>query len=276
MYPTQDTNFNRFYTPLGKIRSNGSAIEYHIYPNVQWVVKNYGKTEEKWYSQVRNPKWGLREYSLDQRTIERFKNAMEEQAAIKQQQTQFYSQINKPLANVNPVDFPKSAAFTIYQHEYGITTAKSRMPILGTWAAADCVILALYDNKNKIAALAHIDAMEVKSLANIFKYVDVESTVAHLYGGSSALSFDKCLDIIEFIKSSGLKIENCALIEHSNGCASLAIDARNGKLYSPVEPHHLTPCDNVNFKIVSSICNLSQELTPLNKGYDGFNDLCEG
>lgn len=240
---------------------------------VQWVVKNYGKAEEKWYSQVIDPKWGIKEYSLDARSIEQFKTAMEEQAVVQQQQTQFYAQINKPLVNVNSVDFPKSAAFTIYQHDYGITTAKSRMPILGTWGAGPCVILALYNDKNKIAALAHIDTTaEVKSLENIFRHFDVESTVAHLYGGDSS-SFNKCLDIIEFIKSSGIKIETCALIEHSDGHASLAIDARNGKLYSSVESCDLTPCANEEGKMRSIACTFHQGNTPLHMGYDGLADL---
>lgn len=266
-------DFNPFHTPLGKIRPNGdSIIEYHIFPNVQWVVKNYGAADERWYSQkVEN--WGIKEYSLNERYIEHFKSEIEKQSIIEQQRKQLYLEINKPLANVNYVDFPKSAAFTIYQHEYGITTAKSRMPILGTWGASPCLILALYDDENEIAALTHIDSSrEVKSLTDIFRHFDLKSTVAHLHGGKQ-YSFDLCLDIVEFIKSRGIKIENCALIEHSNGNASLAIDARNGRLYSSVEPWNLTPCINEASKMRSIFHNAT--CNPLVMGYDGLNDLGE-
>ena len=108
-----NTNFNPFYTPLGKIRPNGdSIIQYRTESNVQWVVKNYGEPDVKWYRQVAN-KWGIKEYSLNEREIESFKTAMGEKIIIEERQKQFFAQINKPLANVNFVDFPKALAFTM-------------------------------------------------------------------------------------------------------------------------------------------------------------------
>lgn len=267
-----NTEFNPFFTPLGKIRNNGdSIIEYHVYPKVQWVVKSYGTVEEKWYFQVVDSNWCIKEYSLNERSIEQFKSEMEKQIVVEQQQKQFFSQINKPLVNANYVDFPKALAFTIIQHEYGITTEKSRMPILGTWGAGPCVIAALYDTKNKIAAVAHLDSTwDVKSLENMIRNFERESTVAHLYGGEQ-YSFDNCLDIIEVITNNGIKIENCALIEHSKGNASLAIDARNGRLYSHVKPSDLTPCENMGAKWEQLSKSVGR--TPLRKAYDGLIDL---
>lgn len=140
-----------FYTPLGNIRPNGDFfIQYRIKHNVQWVSKNHGKSDEQWYSQKVGNR-GLKESPLSER-----ESAMEEQSLFDEQRKQFFSEINRPLVNVNRVDFSKSAAFAIGVHQYGITTARSRMPILGSFAAGPCVICALYDIKNKIAGLAHI------------------------------------------------------------------------------------------------------------------------
>lgn len=105
------------------------------------------------------------------------------------------------------------------------------------------------------------------------RHFEIESTVAHLHGGAE-YALNDCLDIIEFIKGKQIHIENCALVEHSNGNASLAIDARNGRLYSLVGPNDLTLDENYETKM-EQLAKLRDECTPLSRAYDGLMDLNE-
>ncbi len=68
-----------FDTPLGNIYQKGKYIRCStIDPSVEWVVKNYGTKEEKWYSQVSGPEWIFKKYSLEERSIEQFRRVIEE------------------------------------------------------------------------------------------------------------------------------------------------------------------------------------------------------
>lgn len=227
---------------LGKIshRHIGNELHFRKYPNVKWVVKEYGSSNEKWISEVANDGYEIKQYALSTRDISQFKQDIETQAASKAQKRAFLSEINKPLTNVNSVDFLKSEVIGVFQHSYGITTGNRKRPILATLGEGSCVILALYDKAKKVAGLALIDDIaEVESIDSIIKDMNVESTVAHLYGGD-VKSYEQCLDIVDFIRKRNIKIENCALVEHSSGSVSLGIDARNGKIYSPVSYNQMT------------------------------------
>lgn len=271
-----NTCYKLLYGPLGKVQFKHSYIRYHIERDVQWQVINYDKDDEDWFGQ-RASERGIKEFPLEEREIEEFKSAIEKQAVIEEKRMQPYRQINKPLANANYVDFPQKIAMEVLQHGYGITTAKSRMPILGTRNAGPCIILALYDDKKKIAALAHLGGTEeVDSVENIIKSFEVESTVAHMHGGTDS-TLCNGLDLIDLIRRHGIKIESCALIEHSNGNTSLAIDARNGRLYALLKPNALTYQEDgraILDQVIWNVCHIGP--TPINKGYDGLIDLLDG
>lgn len=57
--------------------------------------------------------------------------------------------LRKPLQNTQPIDFDSSQTVTVLQHEYTVADAQSSQPILGTFGASSCVILALYDKEKK-------------------------------------------------------------------------------------------------------------------------------
>lgn len=280
-------NIYKFSVPIGTVEIKQSCIAdgeavirvpviyYRINRDVQWEVIYYDKDNVKWNYQVAKES-GYETYALGEREIEQFKIEIKKQEVVEQERKKVYLSINKPLYNANYVDFPKELAFRVVMREYCITSSKSRMPILGTTALGPCVALALYDKKRKIAALAHLGwREEFESVEKLIKSFDIQSTVAHLHGGSPN-TYCKCLNLIEFIIKIGIQIENCALIEYSNGCTSLAIDARNGRLYTLVKHTDLTYRDSRAIGLLVVASADVKGCMPINKGYDGLIDLVDG
>ncbi|MHB1947051.1 MAG: hypothetical protein ACYCQI_02910 [Gammaproteobacteria bacterium] len=146
-----------------------------------------------------------------------------------------------PLKGAKPVDFKKEEVFIVSMEEYALTTATSQLPILGTSVAASCVIVALYNDEGKIAILSHIDEFaRTESINQMIQLMPSEGTVAHVYGGSVE-SVDLCTRIITALEENNICINNADILrkDHMTDSASLAIDARTGTIYSPVEPHHM-------------------------------------
>ena len=169
--------------------------------------------------------------------------------------------IQAPLKNTKPVNFKSNEAVTVLQHEYAVANADSNQHILGNYVAGQCIILALYDHKNKKAVLAHIDALtELNSLHSLLNLVSSENTVAHLAGGTSHTQ-EQCIKIIEFLNDNNIKIVNAALVRQSFEPASLAIDSRTGTIYSPVEYYQLDQTPDIDFRINKA--GFQWEPTPL-------------
>lgn len=160
--------------------------------------------------------------------------------------------VQGPLKQTKSVDFKKDEACMVLQHEYTKTTADSTQPVLGTFGAGPCVILALYDSQNKTAVLAHIDALTaLSSLPTLFQSLSKEHTVAHLAGGDSS-SKTMCIDIIESLNKYNIKIANADIARSffsAYDAASLAIDARTGNIYSPVDPKQLYQAPDIDIRL---------------------------
>lgn len=144
--------------------------------------------------------------------------------------------VQRKLKELKTPDFKVWETIPIIQHEYAITTSESRRPVLGTFGAGPCLIIALYDTQNKIAVLAHVDALtDLNSLSRLFYSVSKEHTVAHLYGGDHQ-SKDMCLEIVDILEKEHIQIVTSDIIRDSYIPASLAIDARTGAIYTSIEP----------------------------------------
>src|SRR5579872_5232496 len=145
--------------------------------------------------------------------------------------------IKGPLKNTREINFKPEQTVFVMQQEYAVTDEKSDQPILTTGGAGSCIILALYDQKNKIAILAHIDNSCTHSVASLLKDISIEHTVAHLAG--SDIEKD-CLKVIEILEKNKIKIINADIVNDPtiSEPASLAIDARTGDIYSPVKASH--------------------------------------
>jgi chemotaxis receptor (MCP) glutamine deamidase CheD len=157
---------------------------------------------------------------------------------------------NTSLKNAQShIDFENNEAVVVLTHEYAVTNAASKKPVLGAYGASTCVILALYDSKNKIAVLAHIDTVaDIKSLSNLLNDLSIENTVAHLFGGCNVLmegvhisSEDLCTSVVELLQRYDVNIVNSDIARDTSKLppASLAIDSRSGKIYTPVTPELL-------------------------------------
>src|SRR5690242_8777620 len=85
--------------------------------------------------------------------------------------------IKGPLKNTREINFTPEQTVLVMQQEYAVTNENSEHPILTTGGAGSCIILALYDQKNKIAILAHIDNSCVDSISNLLKDISIEDTV---------------------------------------------------------------------------------------------------
>lgn len=134
------------------------------------------------------------------------------------------------------IDFEKKDSFVVLQHEYAIAKETSIKPVLASFGAGPCLIVALYDTKNKVAVLSHVDSCtDLTSLPkNLFSEISIESTVAHLFGGQES-SKEMCLQILDLIERRGIKIENLDIVRgFGEDAASLAIDVRTGRVYTPV------------------------------------------
>lgn len=152
----------------------------------------------------------------------------------------------KPLKSAKKeLDFKPNQSVCVLMHEYAITGADSITPILGTFGAWHCLILGLYDQSQRIASLAHIDAStDISCLLDIFKYMSTSNTVAHLIGGSEE-SANLCIEVINFLNKNDIDILNTDIGKYSSeNPASLAIDARSGKIYSPIRPENLAPSNS--------------------------------
>ena len=109
--------------------------------------------------------------------------------------------------------------------------------------------MALYDSENKVAVLAHIDAMtDTDSLSRLFNLISKENTVAHLFGGNYS-SQDRCMDIIEVLERNNIKIVNSDIARDSFGSASLAIDSRTGVIYAPVKHTQLNKTSDLDIRL---------------------------
>jgi len=157
--------------------------------------------------------------------------------------------LRKQQIKTTPVNFKSSEAVAVLQHEYAITTATANQPVLGTFGAGPCLILALYDSENKTAILAHIDSMtDINSLSRLFDLVSKEHSVAHLVGGNSS-SQDFCMDIVELLENNKIKIAYADIVRGSFDSASFAIDSRTGAIYTSVAHYQLTQAADMNLRL---------------------------
>lgn len=167
----------------------------------------------------------------------------------KNEQFKHLKSIQAPLRNTQQINFTPHEAVTVVQHEYAIATFDSRQPVLGTFGAGPCVILALYDKENRRAMLAHIDSLtDLQSLSRTIQKFSSKNTIAHLLGGDSSSQF-MCIELLEVLRKLNIEIENADLINHFNPSASLAIDSRTGAIYSPIHHSQLSKTNDLDSRL---------------------------
>jgi peptide-N-terminal asparagine amidohydrolase len=190
--------------------------------------------------------------------LKEFKTYVNETEVLKKNREEKLKEIQATLTRTKPIDFKSNETITILQHEYAITQSTALQPVLGTFGAGPCIILALYDNKNNIAVLAHIDAVtDIQSLSEVLHPLSKDNTVAHLTGGWWITSQNMYLEIVKLLNKENIRIINADIFKSPFASASsLAIDSRNGNIYSPVRSTQLSDVSDffMRFKRIRKFC----------------------
>lgn len=140
------------------------------------------------------------------------------------------------------LSFSKDNAVEVPQHHVSYTSCNSNQPVLGSYGAGPCVIVALYNPENKNVALSHIDAGNITyTLRDMISQIDSkkESALleAHITGGSpDRISIDNQVEILNELKLHNITIKSSKLgYNDSNSVKDLAIDSCTGKIYTDLE-----------------------------------------
>jgi hypothetical protein len=272
MFSLSENLFHPFnFYKIGQPIADGDSNYLRISKDKLWVItiekESFNARQETWDQKAYNPNEEsptITERALEAEEIEYFKTCLEQDRVSKQLQKQKLDKIKAPLKGAKKVDFHNAETISVIQREYAITTSTSPQPVLGTFGAGPCVILALYDSKSKSAILAHIDSrIDINSLPRLFSLLSTEDTVAHLFGGYIS-SQDMCMDIVELLEKNQIKIVNCDIARTSFDPASLAIDSRTGIIYSPVEDYQLREDPHLDLKLQLISLQMSH-MSPLRK-----------
>jgi len=201
------------------------------YRNVLWVLDDKDSISMR---RVFNQELcSVKDFAMNSSEIETFRTQVEVFRTKEEMRNKKLESIRAPLAGAKQVDFSRHEARAVLQGEYAVAGSGAKQPVTGTWGAWPCLIMALYDSKNRMALIAHIDAStDIDSLPLTLSGFSGEHTVAHLYGGN-LMSTGMCMDVVDFLEREKIKIENADIVRSGLEPASLAIDARNGQIYTP-------------------------------------------
>lgn len=164
--------------------------------------------------------------------------------------------------------FSDETAEAVLQHTAAITGSNSDKPILGTYGAGPCVIIAAYNPSTNQALLMHIDGLT--SLSSLTKHIDsIANGITlqiHLRGGDGS-SKKMCTEIIKLLKSRDDIQIISANIGTGGNAKSLAIDSRTGEIFTNFSPKQLHHEENYNDKI--KLVAMRIDKYPIELSFDG-------
>ncbi len=172
----------------------------------------------------------------------------------------------------NRGDFTAEDARSISQQEMGYTDATSERPVLATFGAGPCVILAIHNPDTKTATLAHIDRLtELNSTDQMFYQLGKEGDSpleVHLAGGDSS-SIEMVTKLVNQIAAKdNVVIKSADIIGNGFEGKRLAIDARTGEVFTDFEVDQLDMGPNADAK-------MQFMPTPLQLGFDDREETRE-
>jgi hypothetical protein len=138
--------------------------------------------------------------------------------------------------------FTAGEAQGVLQHEVALTSRHSTKPVLGTYGAGPCIIVAAHNEETGEALLAHVDSLSnLKSLSQHLDKIggsEGSKIRIHLLGGDTS-SRKQASQIVSLIKGRSdteiVTAELCAGGESK----SLALDARTGEVFTTFRPQQL-------------------------------------
>lgn len=153
-----------------------------------------------------------------------------------------------PTMPATNIDFNPNSVQEATTMRYIVVPKDSFQPLVGSYGAGSCLIVALHD-PTTFTVLTHlIRGTNPHFLSTFLDQMNPATTVAHLAGGNFSLelmtSGSSCvIDTFRFLTARGIKIETCNVAweieRYTRGraeeeSASLAINATTGKVYAPV------------------------------------------
>lgn len=212
----------------------------------------------------------VRQYPLEPDDKKKLMDSVAQYSLVIAAQEKKLPEIAKPLSgHKTRVDFKPQATCTVLPHEFAVTTADSIKPVLGTFGAVACLIIAIYDAEAKKAVLTHVDAFSrIDSLTGLLELVSPASSTVHLCGGDMS-SQVMCMEIVELIETHYFKIANADIVRTGSifDSASLAIDARTGAIYSPIFPKHLEAGEDQAIRL--QLAGMAMGKSSIYEVYDG-------
>ncbi len=146
-----------------------------------------------------------------------------------------------PIHNDNrEYSLDNPSAIEVFQHEYAITRATDRRPILQSFGAGPCVIVTLYDSVNKIGSIAHVDGTtdiynsfdQTFAELNLLRRKNNSPIEARIMGGAKGLSEKIVYAIQDRLAEQGVSIVERDFLHYSinGGSASIQLDTKTGKV----------------------------------------------
>lgn len=147
----------------------------------------------------------------------------------------------------NQKTFNKQQALQVGIDQFAITSIYHDFPIIGSFGAGQCIILAVHCPEKKQALLIHImsihddDEKKIARLDTILSTLASRNTVAYLTGGYNKGTVSKTThkNINILLKKHHISIKlNDVFHSATAEPKSCALDARTGCYYSPVDETH--------------------------------------
>ncbi|AIK97263.1 hypothetical protein [Candidatus Odyssella acanthamoebae] len=162
----------------------------------------------------------------------------------------------------------------VAQHYVGYTYGGHQYPIIGSYGAESCVIMAVHNAEAQASALCHIDIFtEISSLNKVFHNLQSQKSEAlevHLAGGDDYV-IEMMLSILKLIEQQPNAIIKSANLV-TNYANKLAIDSRTGEIYTSFDSPYLKHEEDydLRMRLIALACVKSPpELAP------GLDYICE-
>jgi hypothetical protein len=181
--------------------------------------------------------------------------------------------------------FTSEKAMGVFQRDVAITCENSQKPILGTYGAGPCIIVAAFNPITKQALLAHMDSSTDSN--SLSKYIDIikgdepEAKIHIHLAGADNSSKKELIELLRFLQTR----TNTSIISADilNGVAdsypgprSLAIDSRTGEIFTQFDPKQLffsSPPELQALAVEFAMLGQQQNSLALTFSYDGRKDL---
>lgn len=182
----------------------------------------------------------------------------EESRIISQKKEQEINKILKLIKDTNKIGqkftnfkINPENTFSIFQRHVGYTSENSNYPVLATYGAGPCIILALYNKETKKAGLAHIDGLTMADQTVWWMHTKLsngknESLEAHISGGDTT-SIKMISNIINRLKYLKIKIKSSNVNTYT--VDQLAIDSRTGNISNNFHPRNVKKSKNFDLKM---------------------------